>query len=422
MTRDNQRHAISMDSQTIDFALIKSCESELWILMITDILKTHSSKEAPLKESEIYTKLSMLFGETIPSQKTLSRTLDKLTRLSHLAESDNTIPRQLSTLFQLTLGGNIVSVKTGKKQIKYYFEPIIDAGNLNMICGSVISNHYISKESCDYLVKVLHILNATAGKNDSHNATAHTKALSEFFPQRPSSAKHAGTFLENVTILYEAIQNKYQVELTYAAYQVNQKKAISKPELIPSSPESKLVNPYALLWNHGQYYLIATYDGSEKPYHFRVDRIQKATIAKEPEDARECKAREKMPDTLKPFFKRNIFLEKQYTAKFANMWGMHTEVTTLDHVMLNCPKHMLGNVIDYFGKEKIQIYSDTPDTQINSRFINPDFEMCHIKIKDVNYDNVLLYCLEHHYFIKVTEPAELIEDIKKELISSLERY
>ena len=416
MKSQSRQHSVLYNDTALDQAQIKAFENELWILMITYILKVRSSKENPQKIGDIHRELSNIFGDLIPSQKTLARTLELITRLSDLAQKDDLASLQLSSIFQLTLAGKIIAVTPkGKKQKSYYFDPIIDEGNLDMICGSVISNRYLSEQNRDFLVKSLHILNA-----DATDRTDLIDTLQTALPKRPALQKKI-SFLEHVTILYQAILDRCQVELSYAAYKVDPDKAFSQLELASISPEAKLVNPYALVWNHGQYYLIATYDGGEKPYHFRIDRIQKVSVAKDPEDARKNKEREKIPPALKPYFKKNRLDEKRYTADYSNMWGLHSKSPVID-CTLDCPENMLGNVIDYFGKEKIQICGQNAGSEIQNKFIKPDSGICQIKVKEVNYDNILLFCLEHHYCITVKKPDELVCDIKKELASSLGRY
>ena len=122
MKSQSRQHSVLYNDTALDQAQIKAFENELWILMITYILKVRSSKENPQKIGDIHRELSNIFGDLIPSQKTLGRTLELITRLSDLAQKDDLASLQLSSIFQLTLAGKIIAVTPkGKKTEKLLF-------------------------------------------------------------------------------------------------------------------------------------------------------------------------------------------------------------------------------------------------------------------------------------------------------------
>ena len=69
----------------------------------------------------------------------------------------------------------------------------------------------------------------------------------------------------NIDLLDEAISSKVQVEFTYLKYNL-EKKLVSKRSV------RYLVNPYALVFANGNYYLICNYDAYDNISYYRVDK------------------------------------------------------------------------------------------------------------------------------------------------------
>lgn len=77
-----------------------------------------------------------------------------------------------------------------------------------------------------------------------------------------------------IGILDKAIRSKRMVALTYGEYRLHHVDGRWTPVLVPRARNSRLeVEPYALMWSNGNYYLVAKHRGM---MNLRVDRILEA--------------------------------------------------------------------------------------------------------------------------------------------------
>lgn len=114
---------------------------------------------------------------------------------------------------------------------------------------------------------------------------------------------------------------------------------IQKPEI---KKRTFTVNPYALIINDGNYYLLALLDGILKPLTFRVDRIADVELLEdEPREGEE------------QFDEIDL---TRYTQKtFAMYQGEEKEVSII------FDNHLLDTVIDRFGTKKPTVYEKVDD-------------------------------------------------------------
>ena len=130
-----------------------------------------------------------------------------------------------------------------------------------------------------------------------------------------------------------AISDNVQITFRYFEYTVEKKKRYRH--------NSRLyrVSPYALLWNHENYYLIAYDSESNAIRHYRVDKMDHLDLTDAPRQGRE------VYDQLDT---------KAYTGRLFNMFHGRTEI-----VYLCLPNHLIGVVIDTFGQDVHIMPSDT---------------------------------------------------------------
>lgn len=93
-------------------------------------------------------------------------------------------------------------------------------------------------------------------------------------PSRYAYRRGNGALFRSIGILDEAIRAGRKVALTYGEYRLRQVKGRWTPVLVPRAANSRLeVEPYALMWSNGNYYLVARHRGM---MNLRVDRILEA--------------------------------------------------------------------------------------------------------------------------------------------------
>ncbi len=129
----------------------------------------------------------------------------------------------------------------------------------------------------------------------------------------------------NVDDIYRAIEQNVQITFKYMEYSVDKEVRYRR--------NGKLyqVSPRALAWNEEKYYLIAYEPESGLTKNYRVDKIKEITVTGKQRDFGAEK-------------------EKFDVAKYCNLsFGMYSGDG--ETVVVSFPKHLIGVVIDRFGKE-----------------------------------------------------------------------
>lgn len=389
------------------------------------LLKQLSTPTQPLSASQIAFLMSFISGKQ-HSEKTI---LQRLQHLCTLQEDEN--ESVIANTLQLTFGGHIVKVTNNKKEIvkpqnKFYFAPLLDKSDLELICGAITSNRYLSSSEKEYLLS----REMTFGSlNDDKDAFMLQMKKQEFsfpdFKQKKEKKKNNSmpSFLHNVNQLYDAIQNHHMVSLVYGIYDSDGRSRLQFHAKNADKPYK--LNPYAMLWNNGAFYLLATHKGHDNPVHFRIDRIVSVQPLRTEEDYTKFQSSAPIPDTLKQFFhspqnKQCEFLVENYTATYPLM-GIYDN-TNYQQCLIECTPATLSILIDTFGTN-ISIYPSTiPHDATELDFHGKPKTFLMAKIKHVQYDNILQFCLQQHTSITAIAPSQLVEDIQQHLLDSFNRY
>jgi hypothetical protein len=231
--------------------------------------------------------------------------------------------------------------------------------------------------------------------------------------------------LDIINQLYTAIENRYQIEIIYGKYTLDPTKQ-RKIKLEVWNPDGRpyILNPYALLWNGGEYYLLCTRKGyDENPTHYRVDRMI-SVVPHLREKSAEPESRTPIPPRLKPFFtikgkNEYTFESDRYTATYPLMGISRAE--NLKDCFVECTTASLSILVDLFGSD-IQILPSPllheENTDLNGRHI--DYFV--VRLPKVQYENIKMVCLQQHTVITAIAPQELVMDIADALASSAVRY
>ena len=388
---------------------------------IVSVLKYATDEEHPLSAGEITARLKEITTERHDA-KTVLR---KLRNMCDLLESTEEVAEPAAKAFVLTYGGYIRSVSTTvsgdtgnpKPQYKFYFEPFLMPSDISMICGMLASNRYLSPGEKEHLLSTLQVL--------TPKQRIEEKEMHLHLPEEP--VRHTGKKgrikyidLQNtVRILHEAIQRKLQVSVVYGGYTLDQKhyRDISFEAENPEKPY--VLNPYALFWNNGFYYLLATNKDCLKPDFFRVDRIVSAKLHSVGGKT-EFTKRAPVPECLIKYYKHpgtenEYFDSETYTAVHPLL--ISKEENLID-CCLECDSTALGLLVDTFGPveilgEHIQI--------LESNITHPEEENVNgvpvryftVRIPQVQYDNIKAFCLQHHHMITVISPSGLTLEMLK---------
>lgn len=439
MQRTKSQSPKTSASPEIEADSIKSFLGDLQFSLIVHILKTLSSKKNALSALKIARLLTDYTGKSY-DQKTIR---SNITPYIDILEKDKLWADRLTWL----LGGKIISVCYGPKNDpyhKYYFEPLLDAGDVDMICGSIACNRYLTHQEKNYLISREEML--TLLKNDvkeipvitkvekivdgkivhrSNKSTYYEfpdKELPEKPHRKPDIKNPTVNLLHHVNQLHNAIKNGYSIKIHYGVYDRNTNNQV---HFQVKNKDPYMLNPYALLWNGGFYYLLATFKGHDNPVHFRVDRIVDIKPIPSEDDARIPESRDNVPEILKPYFQQtsngeSVFLSEKYTAVYPLM-GIYNDENRVS-CSIECTDTTLSILIDTFGNKLVVKESPRKHTDRELDIHGNPQKFFAVDIKNVQYDNILQFCLQQHASITVLQPERLIEDVKKGLLASLDRY
>jgi len=129
-------------------------------------------------------------------------------------------------------------------------------------------------------------------------------------------------FVDNI---HAALAVDRKITFRYFTFNLQKEKEYNK--------KSYIASPFALIWNDGNYYMMAFESGKMK--YFRVDRMDNVKLT---DEKRSGKGEN-----------REIILSERSTKVFAMYGGEEKDVT------LRFSKHLTGVVIDRFGRDIMMI-------------------------------------------------------------------
>ena len=443
--------------------------------LIIFILRKLSSEKNPLRVGEIKTYLYNLTDQEY-SEKHIGEKLNYLSQLQEKcldSEEDNSLYDILMQIW----GGEIIATGTDSNN-KYYFQPLMDTSDVSMICGSIASNRYLTAAEKKYLIsreqlltyfkndvvkleniqrlqeseyiqqlideKDAHFLSKQKYKKNIKNQL-HIKTLdkttdplleitnySYTFPSVPLPPKpfvrHRKdspevNYLDHVNKLHDAIEQEYAIEILCGNYDLDTDDS-GKIKLQYRNKRPYVINPYALLWNNGFYYLLATHAGHDNIAHFRVDRILAIKELPDKKDARIPAKRAAIPESLQPFFETNedgaqVFLPEKYTATYPLM--TYHQKDNLITCSLECTAQTLSILIDTFGKD-LKIKESALDHSAEKTDKGNPQKFYSVEIPNVQYDNIVQFCLHHHTMVTALRPEKLVNDVAKGFAAAFQRY
>ena len=194
-----------------------------------------------------------------------------------------------------------------------------DLYELQLLIDSVQTSKFITRKAADKIIQKL-----------KSQTSQHERSLLDrrcYVVNRVRSMNESVFY--HVDELHEAISHNRKISFCYFTYTTPKKKSYLR------KGEAYIASPYALLWNDGNYYLLA-YEG-KKMKHFRVDKMDSIKVLDYERDGMEEFRQMKLSErSLKVF----------------SMYG-----GTEEKVSLRFQNHLIGVVLDTFGKD-IMIFPD----------------------------------------------------------------
>ncbi len=378
---------------------------DVWILYI---LRTQSDDENPMTVDRIVDRISELTGlgensirngEKNPIAKTVSRRLQEFETMGNRYSSGSNL--SYNEAFYRVIGGQIKALDT--RPVSYYFDPVLNAGDVSMICAAIESNHFLSPEETEYLIRRENA--ALSYAEGEKEILSYRKDKSSFrLPRRPETASDpslppskASVTLKKFTLIQYAIRHQFMLRVIPGTY----KSENGKIRFVPKRQRESFLNPYAMICQNGQYYIIATHEGYDNPVHYRVDRLYFADLVRDTGSKRaKFKKREEIPVKLQKFFKGRKFDADRYTAKYPLM--AYYDAGGFQKCEFVCLKDAVTVAIDYFG---------AGDSVLMEEFGDGDKYVKFTVFAD--YDNVKMFCAQQYSIVKPLSPESLKTDVSK---------
>lgn len=206
-----------------------------------------------------------------------------------------------------------------------------DVAELKVLVDAVQASRFITTKKSKDLIRKITTL---AGEHEAKNLKR------EVYVMNRIKAENEAIYY-NVDEIHRAIEANKQITFKYLEYSVNK-------EAVPRrNGKTYKVSPRALAWNEEKYYLIAYDAEADLIKNYRVDKIKDITVTEE----------------------SRIILEKDRNfdvAEYCNRaFGMYCGDD--ETITVRFPNHLIGVVIDRFGKE-VNIYNsgdDSFETRLN---------------------------------------------------------
>ncbi len=332
--------------------------STLWLL------KTHSCEDNPLSTQEIIAEL-----------KDRNVNIDR-----------RTLKCEIDMMKEY--GVNIVITKKSHQLAYYIPEDLFNQRELNMLIGAIRAASFITKEKTDSLVKKL---------TDMANEKEVDVTDSELVCYNVIKQNSFELF-DNIITLQKCIDRKKQASFFYFEHDEKANKIYKYNKRI------YVVDPVALVFNEGFYYLIAYNRNQKQIRTYRVDRQD--NIKMEDADVNNQLAKE--------FFDEYLPIEKgiKHEADIKDIIQMYSKQAfkmyggIAHNISLEFPKYLLDPVYDKFGfvdelgkKHKISYDEETDLCLIN----------VHVQISPTLWGWIAQFGGE----MKVKGPKKCIKDYKE---------
>lgn len=330
--------------------------------------------------------------------------------------------RNLQNIFYHLLGGKVaytIKSETGKKtknpQRSYYFIPDADNSKMDFLTGMVMCNPLIAQKEKKELLRCMSVMNPCYQSplskywDDENN-----KELKKEEIQLPSESVK---FLQHVQTLYTAIEKKYQIEIVYGIYGRAENDKVRFRE---KKKEKTILNPFALLWDQGHYYLIATtQERADFPRHYRVDRFIEVAIATDgKEDDKKPVSRCSCPLILKRYYKYGVFQPEQYVQEHPGM-RIYKEKNLID-CEFELTDWEIQMMVDVFGSD-LTVRQKIKEPKTRKDYNEEERLLYTVIVRNVQYDNALAFALQHAEYITVRRPPELVDAVRLKLEKMLEQ-
>lgn len=260
----------------------------------------------------------------------------------------------------------------------WYIERAFTDAELRLLIDSLLSSRSLPESQCASLIRKIEDLSSVHFRS----RLTHVRAL-------PGALPRSDQFFYTVEILDEAITSKKQVSFAYCEYGVDKK---PHPRTDGDGRVRRyVVNPYQMVAANGRYYLICNYDKYDTLANYRIDRISGIELLDRPaKDKRQVRGLEKGLDL------------PRHLAEHVHMFAGESAA-----VVFRAKRSIIGDIIDWFGLDAV--FTDVTDDELTVRV-------------RVNRAAMLCWALQYGKYVRVTHPADLVDELAAVTAEMAKRY
>ena len=296
--------------------------------LVMQYLLKYSDKENVVTAYEIVDYLEEC-GITA-ERRSVYRDIEEINKASLIIENDYTIEEAEQELAEDEYNESKLIIYDKSKKGFYACRRNYDITDIKLLAECVYSAKFLDKSQSDFLIDIIcNLINEREAETIKHDVLLTDRV-------RTNNAE----VISNIAVINEAMSKKIngekhipeKISFKYLKHSISD----VKNQVERRHGEKYIVNPFALLINDGNYYLLAFDEKKSKFIHYRIDRmksVERIGAAREGE---------------KEFKQIDL---KNYTQRVFSMYGGVEKRVTLRFINL-----LLDTAIDRFGKKDVQYF------------------------------------------------------------------
>lgn len=339
-------------------------------MYILDILKHYTDAEHPMTQKEIQQKLESDY-DMVVDRKAIKANLEDFI-------NDGTYNIDYATKIRFSPNPKTGELEKNEILTGVYYNAEFTDSELRLLMDSVLFSKSIPSANKSEILDKLKDLSNKYFKFSAANIQSYESADREMNKE----------LFYTIEILDEAIKNGLQVKFLYDEYGADKKLHHRLNE--DGEVREYIINPYYMVATGGKYYLICNYDKYDNIAHYRLDRISNIEILDTPRKAKN-QVEGLVGLDVAQYMNEHIYMftGKSVRAKF------------------EAPKYLISDILDYFKADVI--FKELDEKNV-------------IATVKANETDLRLWARQYAGQIKITEPTELAQACKQDLLDAIKLY
>lgn len=341
---------------------------KLLIINILDILKKYTDEEHRLSQKDIIGILKNEYSMTA-DRKAIRRNILNLIDFGYEIEYKESV--------RAVRNPNTGETEESYIMTDFYLVREFNDSELRLLIDGLLFSKHIPYSQCEELVTKLEGLSSKYFKS----RVKHISTL-------PDNAPPNRQLFYTIDILDEAISKNKKVTFRYNRYGTD--KRLHPATASDGTVCSYTVSPYQIAATNGRYYLICNYDKYDDLANYRLDRITDIELLDTPRKPKN-KVQGLVGLDIAQYMNEHIYMftGQSVRAKF------------------EAPKYLISDILDYFKAD------------VNFKELDEKNVIATVK---ANETDLRLWARQYAGQIKITEPTELAQACKQDLLNAIKLY